>query len=283
MRNYVVRPREWQVISKYCTDLDKKATALQTYIDFNNPNKIVLNAATNDNDAEFYSFEQLQSLGILCSTDDSYYININNMYPGQMIFNNYGSSIDLYSGSQLLKQNIDQGMAILKLDTDNRYQILSLDSAGDFYIVSKVLNNGDVIFSLLPKATVAFGLNYIFSFTAQNVRWCYRSSGTPVETGYSPTNWEGFSMVSWSWDPDSDSRIPIIISPYFTLWDVNSTISNEIMCIDSVNKGYQEVACETTTETSSFADTHGSMSIYNMTTNMDNGISDYLHMKVHLY
>ena len=51
-------------------------------------------------------------------------------------------------------------MSVLRLSSENQYQLLALDSEGDFYVVSDILTNGDMIFSILPKATISYGLYY---------------------------------------------------------------------------------------------------------------------------
>jgi hypothetical protein len=213
------------MISKYCLELDQRIISVQNYIDFSNPNKIILNYIYNKNEIEFYSNEDLVQTSIarkaivhypeynnndevqadyenlapndIIKIDGQFFIviqiinqqvdyqptnepidiigiNVNKLYPGQIVYNNFGHDVVLYADETSIHglEVLVQGSAIFKiLDEQKDYQIIALDSTGDFYVFYNIdLNTNKAVFKLLPHASSEYGMNYLFSFTGENAR-----------------------------------------------------------------------------------------------------------------
>ena len=289
MNNYsILSSQSWQILKKYCIELDCHVQEIQNYIDFTNPNKVILNYTYSTKEKNFYSEENLKELGI-CHIDDEVVdgIDIAYLYTGQIVYNSFGYDLKIYNNNIVQQKDgsdviLKQGYAVFKIAEEPYFIIMSLDSEGDFYIVSNMTSDGEVIFSRLSHATVSLGMNYLFSFTGQNVRWFYYDYENN-KTCYSPTNWAGFSLISWTWP--EDHRIPLIMSPYRTIWTLPSTVSNEVLQKtnqDSVDC-YEEVFCKEETSTESKGLDKGSLSVYSINTDMNNLVANALHLAVYLY
>ena len=286
MKNYsLLSHKSWQMIKKYCVDLDSNIQTLQHYIDFKNPNYIILNYVyNNQNEENFYSVQNLIDLEI-CRTDENLAvtgINIDKLYAGQIIYNNFGTTLSLYNNNILLDITLLPGFALFKmLSLNPSFLIIALDSEGDFYIISNIEKDGTVIFKNISHATASYGLYYLFSMVADNARWVFRNNTIDYLSCYKPNNWQGFTLMSWSWDEEHEERDCYITTKYGTLWTVTSTISNEIMSSNGVS--YEEIGCDCWTETYSKGIDKGSVSFYSINTNMNDEIGRLLNLGVYLY
>lgn len=186
----ISKPLQWQLYAKYCIKLDERISSVQNFIDTFSPNYLILNYDYGGGKT-FYTTEELQTeaVNIVSIENNTIYVNINNLMPHQVLYNNFGQDIYI----RLLQNNnwtltqyiIPQGYGIVKKDYNDFY-VMSLDAMGDFYILNSCEIDGQGIvahFILKEKAVLTYGTDYNFSLAPDISRWIYRSL-TPENPDY---------------------------------------------------------------------------------------------------
>lgn len=256
MRNYYASPKDYKLHKKYCLLLDKNIISLQNYIDFINPNYIVLNRKEGAEDVDYYSKESLASCGILY--DNYSAINPNQLFPGQVLQNIYGQNLSIADSQDYLEPSF----ALIK--KNQGYWKMSLDAAGDYYVLTKLERTDENTvkwhWDAMERATLRYGLSYYFSFIPVNARFYIENNVVP---------YPNFTLESHHFD--DNSIVPIIRTLNGSIWTDQYVLAHEFYIIDSGNY-YDEVLGDTVaTVTTRIDDSKRVIYNYNMNTNFTRG------------
>lgn len=263
---YTLSPYEGneQLLKKYCLQLDSMITAVQHFIDFKNPNYLLLNY----HNPPFYTNEQLADNNVHIIDRNGTqvtHIYTTNMYPGFILYHNFGQDdIPIDSGTEKLSP----GNALIK--TSSGFYSIPLDAQGDFYVLNRFSFTTDTVsiqYQLASKGTVDYGTNYFFSLLTHNARFIYKD--------FHRRYWESFKINAWTYNTNHEFT-PVICTKHDSLWTDNLVLSYEILTDD-----YEEVYCDSTHDFGSQAFEKQSQPFYTINTDLENTLAS--NFSLYLY
>lgn len=281
--------QNFQLLKKYCFDVDADIQDIVNFIDTFNANYIVLNKnAVNDSTIQYYTEAQLTTIGILDISNSL--LDITKMSPHQIVQNIFKKTMYVQYNSR--RDEIPQGYALrhdgFKSDGTIAYSIISLSSSGSYYVVQRTelerrrvgLETASylkVYWTLQEHATDLYGLEYLINLLLPGSRFFYHSSSS---INMCPLFATPMIIGSFGSSP-SDPRLA---TKGGSLWDINNLLEYDIVLYH--DNSIEDVFCDSTHRTSAVRVGEYPQSRYTINTEMSNtwGIDNpSLHFYINFY
>lgn len=286
MKDYSLSLNNWyQLAEKYIYDLDKDITSVINFLDFVNPNYIILNTEYVPFGDNFIPDNKLNvPLGILTLDGTNITrINLDKMWIHSIIINNFGQGTkNIYWNNNII-DNLLEGFALiargLSLDNKPLYSIVSLDSSGTYYALKNVVSNSNVLtynWGYFPNATDTFGVRYLFTLTPPGTRYLYRdntdSSWKSLEDLTDP-----FIITTYAYDQTTD-YITTIIGSY---WNTAYNLGYELVVSKEQDDAFivEEVYCDEKATSSTVIVNSQPVARHRVSTNLEScyGLNFYIN------
>ncbi len=290
MKEYVLSLKDWQQLAKkYVLDLDKEITSIVNFLDFINPNYIVLNKEYVAAGFNFLSDAQLSTLGIIhripvVGDNDKIYIELDKMWKHSIIINNFGQGrvFVRWQGEEV--DTLDEGFALIArgstVDYKPYYSIVSLDSSGSYYTLKSIASDGEKLtynWLYYENATDDFGTKYLFTVVAPGVRFIYWGNSSSLK--YIGDYTAPISVTTYAYHND-DVYIATVSGTY---WTLSNPLGYDILDIQpnvtQTNRTMEEVFCDDFSITSSAIVDSQAVARHRIDTNLESclGLNFYIN------